>query len=251
MNINNKTCVVTGAGKGIGKSIATAFFQNGYKTIIADIDEETGEKTAKELDPDEKNCIFIPANVCDEDSMKTLAKTAKNRFGAIDTIIVNAGISELVGFEDLSLENWEKVLKINLTGSFLTIKAFIPEMKVRKSGNIIFITSGSAFTGSGGGAHYSSSKSGQHGLMRAIAREYGPEGIRINAIAPRTIETDILTHLYPPGTESRENLTNKIPLKRVGLPEDIANMAIFLASEKSSYIHGQIMLIDGGRTYSG
>ena len=102
------------------------------------------------------------------------AKKSTDKFGNIDTVVVNAGISELVGFEDISFESWEKVLKINLTGSFLTVKAFLPKMKTNKSGNIIFITSGSAFTGSGGGAHYASSKSGQHGLMRALAREYGP-----------------------------------------------------------------------------
>ena len=154
--------------------------------------------------------------------------------------MINAGISYLHSIKEITIAEWQRVLRINLDGSFYTLKAFYEHFSDNE-GKIIFITSGSAITGTGGGMHYASSKAGQHGLMRAASKEFGPRGINV-------IQTDILDTLYP-DEASRQELLKKIPIQRIGQPEDIANLALFLASPESSYIHGQIILADGGRTY--
>jgi len=144
---------------------------------------------------------------------------------------------------------WDKVIDVNLKGSFLTVKSFLPHIRKSKSGKIIFISSGSAFTGTGGGIHYAASKAGQNAMVLNLAKELGPEGINVNAIAPRVIQTEILDHLYP-DQKSRDELLQKIPIRKIGQPEDIAYLASFLASEKAAYVHGQVVLLDGGRTHS-
>lgn len=245
--MKGKVAVVTGAAKGIGKAIAKKFAEAGAYTVILDFDQVCGEQTASEFSKDFSESLFIKTDVSDPESLKTASDLVLEYFKRIDILVINAGISYLHSINEISIEEWQRVLHINLDGSFYTLKAFYDHFEDNK-GKIIFITSGSAITGTGGGMHYASSKAGQHGLMRAASKEFGPRGINVNAIAPRVIQTDILDTLYP-DEASREELLKKIPLRRIGQPEDIANLAFFLASPESSYIHGQIMLADGGRTY--
>ena len=251
MILKDKVCVITGGANGIGKGIALAMANEGALVGIIDLNDENGEKTIKEIEAFGTEGIYVKGDVTNIESLNTAKEKIMEKFKKIDVLVVNAGISYKHLFKDVSLEEWKKVVDINLTGSFYTVKAFIDPLldkseKEKKS--IVFITSGSAFTGGGGGVHYTSSKAGQHGLMRALAKEYGKAGINVNAIAPRVIASDILDHLYP-DEESRKELINQIPVQRIGTPEDVGNLACFLASSKASYIHGQIVLLDGGRTY--
>lgn len=245
--MKGKVAVVTGAAKGIGKAIAKKFAIAGAHTVILDFDEKSGKQTAAKLSADFSESVFIKTDVSDPESLKRASEQVLEKFQRVDILVINAGISYLHSIDEISIEEWQRVLHINLDGSFYTLKAFC-DYFADNAGKVIFITSGSAITGTGGGMHYASSKAGQHGLMRAASKEFGPRGINVNAIAPRVIQTDILDTLYP-DEASREELLKKIPLRRIGQPEDIANLALFLAGPESSYIHGQIILADGGRTY--
>lgn len=249
--LENKVAVITGAAKGIGKSIAVKMAESGAKVVILDFDEEAGMKLQNELTERKMESFFIKTDVSDFESLKKSKNTVKEKYGVVDILVINAGISKKHTVSEISVEEWNRVLNINLNGSFYTIKAYYDEFADKcavDEGKIIFITSGSAITGTGGGAHYAASKSGQHGLMRAISKELGENGVNVNAIAPRVIVTELFDQLYPT-MESKEELLKKIPIGRFGCTEDIANIACFLAGKESSYIHGQIMLADGGRTY--
>lgn len=251
MKLENRVAVVTGAAKGIGKCIAQKMASEGAKIVILDFDEVAGKAAEQELIEKGTEALFIKTDVSDYSSLESAKQQTIEKFGKVDILVINAGISIKHTIKEISVEEWDKVLKINLNGSFYTLKAYYSEFENKTpedAGKIIFITSGSAITGTGGGAHYASSKSGQHGLMRTVSKELGPKGVNVNAIAPRVIVTELFDHLYPT-EESRQELVKKIPIGRFGYPEDIANLAAFLASDEASYIHGQIMLMDGGRTY--
>lgn len=244
----NQVVVVTGSAKGIGKSIAVSFAEKGYSPVIVDFDEQAGEATAEQISKQYSvPSLFVKADVSKAEELVNVRNQVIEHFSRVDVLVINAGISYLRTIDEISTDEWDRVININLHGTFYTLKAFYEDFLTNK-GKIIFITSGSAITGTGGGAHYASSKAGQHGLMRTVSKELGPRGVNVNAIAPRVIQTEILDHLYP-DEESRKKLLQKIPISRIGQPEDIANLAVFLASSESSYIHGQIILADGGRTY--
>ena len=251
MLLKDKVAVITGGSKGIGKAIAVKMAEEGAKAIILDLDEKAGEKTVDEIREKGNAASFYKCDITDYYTIKKCRDEIIKSFGTIDILVVNAGISYKRTIKDITPEEWQKVINVNLSGSFYTVKAFYDDFlnkSLEDGGKIIFITSGSAITGTGGGAHYSSSKAGQHGLMRAVSKELASSGVNVNAIAPRVIVTEILDELYPEGPK-RDELVKKIPIGRLGYPEDIANLACFLASSQASYIHGQIMLVDGGRTY--
>lgn len=251
-DFRGKVVVVTGGAKGIGRAIVEGFARENANTVILDFDSLAGEILAKDLSQEFEESLFIKTDVSQAIDLIEARDEIINHFGRIDILIINAGISYRHSIGEIDADEWQRVININLSGSFYTIKAFYDELvsrvKMKEAAKVVFITSGSGITGTGGGAHYAASKSGQHGLMRNLSKELGPLGINVNAIAPRVIQTDILDSLYP--TEvSRESLLKNIPIGRIGQPEDIANLAVFLARPESSYIHGQIILADGGRTY--
>jgi len=251
MKLKNKISVVTGAAKGIGKCIAKTMALEGATVCILDFDDVAGNECRKELTGAGHEALFIKTDVSSYESLKAAADTIHQTYGQVDILVVNAGISYKRTFTDISAEEWNRVININLNGSFYTCKAFYSDFENKSAsdqGRIIFITSGSGITGTGGGAHYAASKSGQHGFMRALAKDLGPKGVNVNAIAPRVIVTELFDTLYPT-EDSKEALLNQIPIGRFGYPEDIAHLAVYLAGEDASYIHGQIMLLDGGRTY--
>lgn len=250
LRLEGKTAVVTGAAKGIGRSIAEKLAESGATVGIIDFDQETGLAAQEEFTAKGYRCVFAAADVSNYDSMVQAKQQLVDAFGTIDILVINAGVSRKHTISEIDAKEWDRVISINLSGSFYTVKAFydcFTEKTPADEGKIIFITSGSGITGTGGGAHYAASKSGQHGLMRTVSKELGKNGVNVNAIAPRVIVTDLFDTLYPT-EESKENLMSKIPIGRFGYPEDIANLACFLASPESSYIHGQIILMDGGRT---
>ncbi|MPW26205.1 glucose 1-dehydrogenase [Alkalibaculum sp. M08DMB] len=246
--MKDRIALVTGGAMGIGKAIAIDMCKEGAKVIIADISKEAGQKTVDEIKKMGGTALFKQINVVDYESLNIAADEISKELGKIDILVVNAGISIKKSFEEIDEALWDKVLDINLKGSFLTVKAFLNHIKESKYGKIVVISSGSALTGTGGGIHYAASKAGQNAMVLNLAKELGPKGINVNAIAPRVIQTDILDHLYP-DEQSRKELLNKIPIRKIGQPEDIAYLASFLASDKSKYLHGQIILLDGGRTH--
>jgi 3-oxoacyl-[acyl-carrier protein] reductase len=247
-DLRGKVALITGSGRGIGKGIALQMALSGAKTVISDVSAEFGEEACREIRGQGGEAIFVPMDISDPAAVEKAREAVLAAFGRLDIIVCNAGITSRREFFDLTPEEFEKTVRINLTGTFNTVKGLAEPMIEAGSGRIIIISSASAYTGTGGGAHYSATKAGQIGMTRVLARELGPYGINVNSIAPRTIVTDILDILYPPGSPERGALVGQIPLKRIGTPEDIAYAAVFLASEEASYISGQTILIDGART---
>jgi 3-oxoacyl-[acyl-carrier protein] reductase len=248
MLLKKRVALITGGAMGIGKAIAVDMAKEGAKVVIADISEEAGNAAVAEIKSAGGDAYFVKANVTDMEGLNNAAEEVEGKVGGIDILVINAGISIKKPLDEVDEALWDKVVDINLKGSFLTLKAFVDQVRKSKYGKVIFITSGSALTGTGGGIHYAASKAGQNAMVLNLAKELGPLGINVNAIAPRVIQTEILDHLYP-DEESRKKLIDQIPIRKIGQPEDIAYMASFLASDKASYINGQILLLDGGRTH--
>ncbi|SHF23962.1 SDR family NAD(P)-dependent oxidoreductase [Alkalibacter saccharofermentans] len=248
MLLKKRVALITGGAMGIGKAIAVDMAKEGAKVVIADISEEAGNSAVAEIKSAGGDAYFVKANVTDMEGLNNAAKEVEDKVGGVDILVINAGISIKKPLDEVDEALWDKIVDINLKGSFLTLKAFVDQVRKSKYGKVIFITSGSALTGTGGGIHYAASKAGQNAMVLNLAKELGPLGINVNAIAPRVIQTEILDHLYP-DEESRKKLIEQIPIRKIGQPEDIAYMASFLASDKASYINGQILLLDGGRTH--
>jgi 3-oxoacyl-[acyl-carrier protein] reductase len=247
---NKKVVVVTGGAKGIGKAIVEKFLTENYRVAILDYDSQSGQQFLEDHPNNKKDILFIKTDISNNNSVENAKKEVISRFKTIDVLVLNAAVSFRKSVSEMTIEERKKVIDINLTGSFLTVKSFYDELEKQDTHKrkLIFITSGSGITGTGGGVHYAASKSGQHGLMRGLSKELGPIGVNVNAVAPRVIQTEMLDVLYPT-KEKKEELINKIPIGRVGEKEDIANLTYFLAQDEASYIHGQIILADGGRTY--
>lgn len=242
-----KVALVTGAAHGIGKQIATQFAQEGANTVIVDYNPETGTKTAEEITKEYQKSLFVQADVSDPDAMMNVREKVFEEFGKIDILVLNAGVAFRNKMIDISFEEWNKTLGINLTGLFNTVKAFYNDF-LTNNGSIVYISSGSALSGTGGGVSYPASKAGGEGLIRGLAKELGPHGVNVNAIAPRLIDTGAMMRVNYPTQEALDAVLQKIPVRRFGTVEDVANLALFLADPANSYIQGQTFLLDGGRT---
>lgn len=242
-----KVALITGAGHGIGKGIARQFAEAGANTVIVDYNTETGEKTAKEITQEFVKSTFVQADVSDPEALVRVRDKVFEEFGRIDILVLNAGVAFANKVNDISFEEWNKTLSINLTGLFNTVKAFYNDFLTNK-GSIVYISSGSALSGTGGGVSYPASKAGGEGLIRGLAKELGPKGVNVNAIAPRLIDSGEMMRVNYPTEESLNAVLEKIPVRRFGTIEDVANLTIFLADKANSYIQGQTILMDGGRT---
>ncbi|MGX2946617.1 SDR family NAD(P)-dependent oxidoreductase [Enterococcus alishanensis] len=246
-NFEGKVALVTGAAHGIGKGIAEKFAAAGANTVIVDYNPETGEETAQEISNKYVDSLFIQADVSDPDALVAAREQVFKKFGRIDFLVLNAGVAFANKMNDISFDEWNKTLSINLTGLFNTVKAFYNDF-LTNEGSIVYISSGSALSGTGGGVSYPASKAGGEGLIRGLAKELGPKGVNVNAIAPRLIDTGEMMRVNYPTQESLDAVIQKIPVRRFGTIEDVANLAIFLADPANSYIQGQTILMDGGRT---
>lgn len=246
-NFEGKVALITGAAHGIGKGIAEKFAAAGANTVIVDYNSETGTKTAQEISDKYVNSLFVQADVSDPDALADVREKVFKEFGRIDFLVLNAGVAFANKVNDISFEEWNKTLSINLTGLFNTVKAFYNDF-LTNEGSIVYISSGSALSGTGGGVSYPASKAGGEGLIRGLAKELGPKGVNVNAIAPRLIDTGEMMRVNYPTQESLDAVIQKIPVRRFGTIEDVANLAIFLADPANSYIQGQTILMDGGRT---
>lgn len=234
-----KTVLITGGSRGIGRAMVELFSKNGYKVAFT---YKNSESEAKSL-AESTGALAIRADSAIEGDVISAVKTVEDNLGAVDCLVNNAGISSFSLFTDLTLEDWNNHLAVNLTGVFLYSKAVIPGMVSRKSGRIINITSMWGIVGSSCEVHYSTAKAGIIGMTKALAKELGPSGITVNAIAPGLIETDMNKGL---SEEDVKAVADETPLMRVGYPREVAEAAFFLASESAAFITGEVMNVSGG-----
>jgi len=248
ISLSGRNVVVTGAAQGVGRGIAALLSASGAQVALLDVSSDGLASAVEELRPTGR--VFgVKADVSDLGDLERAREEVNRLFGGpVDTLVLNAGISERCPVSEITVERWRRVLSVNLDGCFYTFKAFHPDLRASPSPrkSIVLISSGSAFTGTGGGAHYATSKAGQLGLMRALAQELGPLGITVNAVAPRTINVGILNSLYPTA-DAQDRLIEKIPVRRLGTEADVAEAVRFLISDGAGYIHGTTLLVDGGR----
>lgn len=242
--LTDKTALVTGAARGIGKAVALKFASEGANIALTDLRmDENFENTIKEIEAYGVKVKGYASNAADfEDTHKVVRQIVED-FGRIDILVNNAGITRDGLLLRMSEQQWDMVLTVNLKSAFNFCHAVVPVMTRQKGGSIINMSSIVGVNGNAGQCNYSASKAGMIGLAKSIAKEMGPKGIRANAIAPGFIITEMTAQL---SEEVRANWMKMIPLRRGGTPEDIANVATFLASDMSSYVTGQVIPIDGG-----
>lgn len=242
--LEGKVAVVTGAARGIGKAIAMKFAQEGASVAFTDLKaDENFQNTEKELQALGVKAKGYTSNAADfEDTANVVSEIVKD-FGRIDVLVNNAGITRDGLMMRMSEQQWDMVINVNLKSAFNFIHAVTPIMMKQKNGSIINMASVVGVSGNAGQANYSASKAGLIGLAKSIAKELGSRGIRANAIAPGFIITDMTAQL---SQEVRDEWAQKIPLRRGGTPEDVANAALFLASDLSGYVSGQTIHVCGG-----
>ena len=234
-----KTVLITGGSRGIGRAMVELFSKNGYAVAFT---YKSSENEAKNL-AESTGALAIRADSTKESDVARAVGTCEERFGKIDCLINNAGISAFSLFTDITLDDWNEMLSTNLTGAFLYSKAVIPGMVSRKYGRIINITSMWGLVGSSCEVHYSAAKAGLIGMTKALAKELGPSGITVNAIAPGVISTDMNRVL---SREDTDSLIDETPLMRIGEPNDVASAALFLASDSASFVTGDVLNVSGG-----
>lgn len=243
MNLQGRVAVVTGAGKGLGEAIAKRLFEEGANLALWDFDFESVKKVAAALDASGKRARAFMADVTDEALTQGAVKETVNQFGKIDILVNNAGISIHKPLEEMTLEIWDKVIKVDLTGVFLCCKAVVPVMKQQKYGKIINIASLGGRTARKVGVNYAASKAGVIGITMCLAKELGPFGIYVNDVCPGPILTE-QTKQYPSEVFASWNEGRLIA--KDGLPEDVGDAVVFLASNRSDWITGVSLDVNGG-----
>ena len=246
--LEGKTALITGAARGIGKAIALKFASEGANIAFTDLvlnDEMAAglEATRKEIEAVGVTCRAYAGNAADFAATEEIVNKIKEDFGTIDILVNNAGITKDGLMLRMTEQQWDAVITVNLKSTFNFTHACIPVMMRQRNGSIINMASVVGVHGNAGQANYAASKAGMIALAKSVAQEMGPKGIRANAIAPGFIETAMTAQL---SEEIREEWKKKIPLRRGGQVEDIANVATFLASDMSSYVSGQVIQVDGG-----
>ncbi len=242
--LTGKTALVTGAARGIGKAIALKFASEGANVAFTDlVIDENGQATEAEIAAFGVKAKGYASNAADFAQTEEVVKQVKEDFGSIDILVNNAGITKDGLMLRMTEAQWDAVIAVNLKSAFNFIHACTPVMMRQKGGSIINMASVVGVHGNAGQCNYSASKAGMIALAKSIAQEMGSKGIRANAIAPGFIET-AMTAALP--DDVRAEWCKKIPLRRGGTPEDVANVALFLASDLSSYVSGQVIQIDGG-----
>ncbi len=250
LDLSNKVSVITGGTSGIGLAIAKTFIEHHSDAAIIGRDKKKGKAVSEQLDKiGDAKCIFYQCDVGKPGKVKNTCNKILEKFSKADILVLNAGTEFTEPISETEIDNWERVISVNLGGPFYFIKYLISSMISREKGNIIIISSVASLTGAGGGMHYAASKAGLRGIAGRINYKLLSKGIRANVISPGVIDTPMLRKKYPDNQKVNKMLASQIPLGRIGAPKDIANLALFLASDISEYICGQDIFVDGGRTF--
>jgi 3-oxoacyl-[acyl-carrier protein] reductase len=242
--LKNRIAIITGAGQGIGRAIALGFAREGAKVVIADINEESARAVKNEIETSGGTALAIRTDVSIELSVRAMIDSSLRDFGRLDILVNNAGIFPTSLVEEMTEEEWDRVIGTNLVGAFLCSRAVVSNFIKQRGGRIISITSGRAFQGAKNAAHYAASKAGIIGFNKSLALEVAPHGITANVICPGITDT-----AQPRGHMTEEQIyaqAQRIPLQRIGRPEDLVGPAVFLASDAAGFITGQTLLVNGG-----
>lgn len=243
--LEGRVGIVTGAGRGIGRAIALKLAEAGAMLAVADLDLARVTQTARLLRGKKSKALALTLDVGDEHSVNAMVNTVGEFFGQIDILVNNAGILFRTRISHIPIGEWEKTMQVNLTGPFLCTKAVLPWMKKRRWGRIVNVSSSAGRSVSTlGGAHYTASKAGLLGLTRAVAKEVAAYGITVNAICPGLIDT-AMVRASTTRAELRAYISS-FPVRRLGRPEEIGDLVVFLSSEKAAYITGASIDINGG-----
>jgi NAD(P)-dependent dehydrogenase (short-subunit alcohol dehydrogenase family) len=245
MLLSDKICIITGAAsaRGIGRATARLFAQHGARTVILDLDEAQARAAAADLG---EAHLGLACDVTDKAACLKAVGQVVAELGRVDVLINNAGITQPLKIMEIEAKNYDAVLDVNLRGTLYMSQAVIPHMRQQRSGAIVCMSSVSAQRGGGifGGPHYSAAKGGVLGLAKAMARELGPDNVRVNSVTPGLIQTDITGGKLT--DDLKVQIMEGIPLKRLGVADDVANACLFLASDLSSYITGAVIDVNGG-----
>lgn len=243
--VQGKSVIVTGASKGIGKGIAQVFARQGAKVLIVGRNGGDAEKAAEEINGAGGTAAAFAGDVAKWEDMTAMAEAAAERHGGIDILCANAGVYPQTKMEEMDPAEWDQVMGTNLRGTFLSVKACLPQLKKSGEGRVILTSSITGpVTGFPGWSHYGATKCGQLGFMRTACMELAKYGITVNAVLPGNIITEGLGDL---GEDYLRTMAESIPLKRLGTVDDIGNAALFLASKEAGYITGQTIIVDGGQ----
>ncbi|MFB0843548.1 3-oxoacyl-ACP reductase FabG [Paenibacillus oleatilyticus] len=243
MRLQGRTALITGGAAGIGRETAALFAQEGARVIVADYNKQQGEEAIQALLQKGADAHFIEVDVSDSGSVTKMAAEALARYGAVDVLINNAGITQDRTLAKMTEEEWHRVIQVNLNGVFYCTKALVHSMIERGSGKIISTASIVGVHGNIGQTNYAATKAGIIGMTKTWAKELGPKGIQANAVAPGFIETGMVANMPE---KVVQQMLEKIPLRRLGRPMDVANAYLFLASSESDYVNGTVLEVNGG-----
>jgi 2-hydroxycyclohexanecarboxyl-CoA dehydrogenase len=244
----SRVAVVTGAASGMGLAIAQRLAGRGHRVAVLDLDRVAAERAAEELTGSGAQALGIAADVADRGSVDSALAHVHRELGPVEIVVTSAGIDEFTSFTDITPSQWDRMLAVNLTGTFHCVQAAVPDMMTAGWGRIVTISSSSAQSGAKRMAHYVASKGGVIALTKALAAELGPHGITVNTIPPGSVETPMTRRAEAAGDlPSTDALAKMIPVRRMGTPDDIAAACDFLCSEEAGYINGQQINLNGGR----
>jgi 3-oxoacyl-[acyl-carrier protein] reductase len=250
-SLAGRVAVITGGGQGLGRAFAKAFAAAGAVPVIAERNAERGDAVATEIAETQRRAFAITTDVADPDSVARMAQTVEREFGRIDILVNNAAIFSTLKmrpFDQIPLDEWEAVLRVNVTGAFLCSRAVVPAMRRARFGRIINMASGAVTLGRPNYLHYITSKAALEGMTRSLARELGPDGITVNAILPGATFTEIERKTVTP--EQKERIVAMQCIPRPEAPDDLVGTVLFLASDASAFLTGQALTVDGGATHT-
>lgn len=248
MRLRGKVAIVTGAGNGIGKTTALLLASEGAKLTVTDIQEAKAKETAKEIKKHGGEALFLRHDISEEQEWQQVVQNTIDSYGKIDILFNNAGTFLIKPLIETEIEEWRHLMKVNVEGTFLGLKSVLPEMIKRKQGSIINNSSTAGLVGSNGVSLYGTSKGAIRSLTKHAAMEHAPDNVRINAVYPGFVDTDMMKYRGEKDKTDEQKQSEGVPLGRIGQTSEVANTVLFLASDESSYTTGAEFVIDGGRS---